>query len=412
MKSELDSLMEARDLDAVLVIGPGQHNPAMVYLIGVAHLTQAILLKKRGEEAVLFHMPMERDEAALTGLKTSSLGKYRITELIKEYDGDILRAFVKRTKMMLEDMNLTEGRVALYGNYDAGASYGLFSALSDALPKLKIIGEIGDSMLLQVRATKDETEVARIRHMGSVTTSVVGKVAEYIGIHSVRNEMLVKKDGQPLTVGDIKSRINLWLAELGAENPEETIFAIGSEAGVPHTTGSPELPLRLGQTIVFDIFPCEAGGGYYYDFTRTWSLGYATDESLSLYEDVYAVYKQIMDDLEAGVHCPAYQERTCELFEAQGHPTIRTNPQTQEGYVHSLGHGIGLNVHERPYFGTSATEADRTDPGTVFTVEPGLYYPERGMGVRIEDTVWVRPNGHVEILAEYPYDFVLPVKGK
>jgi Xaa-Pro aminopeptidase len=404
--------MEARDLDAVLVIGPGQHNPAMVYLIGGAHLTQAILLKKRGEEAVLFHMPMERDEAALTGLKTSSLGKYRITDLIKEYKGDVLRAFVKRTKMMLEDMNLTEGRIALYGNYDAGASYGLFSALSDALPKLKIIGEVGDSMLLQVRATKDETEVARIRHMGGITTSVVGKVAEYIGTHTVRNEMLVKKDGQPLTVGDIKSRINLWLAELGAENPEETIFAIGSEAGVPHTTGSPELPLRLGQTIVFDIFPCEAGGGYYYDFTRTWSLGYATDESLRLYEDVYAVYKQIMDELEANVHCPAYQERTCELFEAQGHTTIRTNPQTQEGYVHSLGHGIGLNVHERPYFGTSATGADRTDPGTVFTIEPGLYYPERGMGVRIEDTVWVRPNGQIEILAEYPYDFVLPVKGK
>jgi Xaa-Pro aminopeptidase len=41
-----------------------------------------------------------------------------------------------------------------------------------------------------------------------------------------------------------------------------------------------------------------------------------------------------------------------------------------------------------------------------------LYYPERGMGVRIEDTVWVRPNGQIEILAEYPYDFVLPVKGK
>jgi Xaa-Pro aminopeptidase len=48
--------------------------------------------------------------------------------------------------------------------------------------------------------------------------------------------------------------------------------------------------------------------------------------------------------------------------------------------------------------------------GVVITVEPGLYYPERGMGVRLEDTVWVRPDGQFEILADYPMDLVLPVK--
>ena len=101
MKSDLDAIMETRDLDAILVIGPGQHNPPMVYLTGGAHLTQANLLKKRGEEPVLFYMPMERDEAARTGLKTSSLGNYRITELIEEFKGDVLKAIVKRTALML-----------------------------------------------------------------------------------------------------------------------------------------------------------------------------------------------------------------------------------------------------------------------------------------------------------------------
>ena len=52
----------------------------------------------------------------------------------------------------------------------------------------------------------------------------------------------------------------------------------------------------------------------------------------------------------------------------------------------------------------------RLAPGVVVTCEPGLYYPEQGMGVRIEDTLWVRPDGRMEILAEYPYDFVLPMK--
>jgi Xaa-Pro aminopeptidase len=166
----------------------------------------------------------------------------------------------------------------------------------------------------------------------------------------------------------------------------------------------------LGQTIVFDIFPCEAGGGYYYDFTRTWCLGYAPDPAQALYEDVLSVYRQIMSELKAGELCRTYQLRTCELFEAQGHPTIKSNPETEDGYVHSLGHGVGLNLHERPWFSYRANNEDRLEPGSVVTIEPGLYYPERCLGVRLEDTVWVRPDGQMEILADFPLDLVLPVK--
>jgi Xaa-Pro aminopeptidase len=67
-------------------------------------------------------------------------------------------------------------------------------------------------------------------------------------------------------------------------------------------------------------------------------------------------------------------------------------------------------VHERPWFGKNATDDDRLSPGVVVTIEPGLYYPERGMGVRLEDTVWARPDGSFEILVDYPKDLVLPVK--
>jgi Xaa-Pro aminopeptidase len=98
------------------------------------------------------------------------------------------------------------------------------------------------------------------------------------------------------------------------------------------------------------------------------------------------------------------------LFEAKGHSTIQSNQSTQDGYVHSLGHGLGLNVHERPWFGHNASAADRLDPGSVVTIEPGLYYPERGLGVRLEDTVWVRPDGGMEVLAEFPLDLILKMK--
>jgi Xaa-Pro aminopeptidase len=168
--------------------------------------------------------------------------------------------------------------------------------------------------------------------------------------------------------------------------------------------------MALGKTIVFDIFPCEAGGGYHYDFTRTWCLGYAPDESQALYDDVYAVYHKVMGELKVNTPFKDYHDLTCEFYEAQGHPTIKDDPSIQEGYVHSLGHGLGLHVHEAPWSGSGASEKDILAPGVVATIEPGLYYPSKGLGCRLEDTVAVMPDGRFEILSAFPLDLVLPVK--
>jgi Xaa-Pro aminopeptidase len=412
MKTDLDALMQSRNLDAILITGPAHHNPAMFYLVGDVHISNADLIKKRGETPILFYNAMERDEAARTGLETKNLGDYRLNDLLKETGGDFLEATVLRYQKMLEELELTSGKIALYGRIDLGTGYAVFSKLKEALPDLEFIGEFNDSLILEAMATKDEQEVERIRKMGAITTSVVGKTAEFVTSHRVKDNILVKPDGQPLTIGDVKNNINLWLAERGADNPQGTIFAIGRDAGVPHSAGNPSDIIRLGKTIVFDIFPCEAGGGYYYDFTRTWCLGYAPDEEIRLYEQVHSVFNEIMSGLKAGLSCPELQKKTCDLFEEMGHPTIQSNPQTQEGYVHGLGHGLGLNVHERPWYGKNATEKDVLVPGVVTTIEPGLYYPEREMGVRLEDTVWIRPDGTSETLADYPLDLVLPVGKK
>jgi Xaa-Pro aminopeptidase len=410
MKNELDALMQTNDLEAIIVVGPGQHNPAMVYITGGGHLTNADLIKKRGESAVLFHYPMERDEAAKSGLRTKNLSDYNFSELLKRSGGDNMKAIVNRYQIMLTELGITSGKVALYGRSEIGTSFTVFSALQKDMPGLNFIGEMDSSVLMLARMTKDEKEVERIRNMGIITTQVVGYVADFISSHAVKNNILVNRKGIPLKIGEVKNRINMWLSERGADNPEGAIFAIGHDAGVPHSSGNPADTLKLGQTIVFDIFPCEAGGGYFYDFTRTWCLGYAPDNVLALYEDVLSAYTKVTHEIQIGRPFKDYQHMTCELFSAQGHPTIMENPQTQQGYVHSLGHGIGLNIHERPWSGISSDEKDNLVPGTVFTIEPGLYYPEKGMGVRLENSFWARPDGKMELLAEYPMDLVLPVK--
>jgi Xaa-Pro aminopeptidase len=411
MKTDLRKLMEREDIDALWILGSATHNSAMSYFTGSVHVSGAYLFWFRDREPVLFCNAMEREEAASTGINTVVTTKYDSVKILEEAGGNQPKAAALMQEMMFKELGLTSGRVSIYGMVELSDILGSLTFLKELLPDIEFIGEGPQSILLETRATKDETEIERIRQMGKVTTSVVGRVASYLKECRVReDEVLLNEGGSPVTVGQVKTMINLWLAEAGVETPEGYIFALGRDAGIPHSAGTPGDEIRLGKTIVFDIYPQEAGGGYFYDFTRTWCLGYAPQDAQKIFEDVKRVYEDILAELEVDRYAPDFQERTCELFEALGHKSIRKDNQLESGYVHSLGHGLGLDVHERPWFRKGSSPQDILAPGSVVAIEPGLYYPEQGMGCRLEDTVWVRPDGKMEILAEYPYDLVLPMK--
>ncbi|MGE5374735.1 MAG: M24 family metallopeptidase [Bacteroidota bacterium] len=413
MKSDLDALMQSRNLDALLIFGDAELNPPMYYFVGGGHVSGALLIKKAGKEPVLFYNDMERDEAAKSGLNTVSFSEYPIADFEAQADGDRVLANTLRFKKILEDYGLSGGRVAVYGRVEISLMFGILARLAQLMPEVELIGEgLGDSTIMRAMETKDDVEVARIRQMGAVTTTLVQLVWDYLASCEVReDEVLLKEDGSPLTIGDVKGRIALWLAERSAVDVEGVIFAIGRDAGVPHSTGNPTDLMTLGKTIVFDIFPAEKGGGYFYDFTRTWSLGYAAPEAQALYDQVHEIYDKVVENLDLNASFIDYQRMTCEYFESKGHKSQLSTKSPLDGYVHSLGHGVGLNIHERPSSGLTMADADNIlKPGVVITIEPGLYYPDQGMGFRIEDTYWVRPDGKIELLAEFPYDFVLPMK--
>jgi Xaa-Pro aminopeptidase len=354
---------------------------------------------------------MEREEAAKTGFELVSYSRYPNSEFLKLADGNPLEASALRYKKMLEDIGLTEGKVLLYGNKEIGPFFSLIKRLGELLPDLDFSGDFDQAVIMEARATKDSAEIEEIRKMGKITTGVVARVQNFLSSHKVVEETLIKADGSPLTIGNVKNLIDLWLAEAGAENPESTIFAIGRDAGIPHSSGTATDSIQLGKSIVFDIFPCQAGGGFFYDFTRTWCLGYAPDEIQEAYDQVKQVYHQVVSELELGAHAPKYQDRTCELFESMGHETIRQNEAIEEGYIHSLGHGLGLNVHEKPWFGRKEDPSNILQTGSVFTIEPGLYYPSKGFGIRIEDTWYVTEDGRFEKFVDFPMELVVPMKG-
>jgi len=412
MKKDIDRLMKDQNIDALWVTGSLQNNPDMVYFTGIQHVNQADLFKLCGRDPILYHrVDMEREEAAKTGLETHSyFSNKSLNEYLQKNEGNLSASIAASIKEAMEGMGLTSGRVAISGMIDLSYGYSLIEQLKLILPKVKFISFLKDSVITQARMTKSCQEVDHIRKMGKITTEVVNRVRHFLQGQIISNDHLVFPDGTPITVKDVKNRIRLWLAELGADNPIETIFAIGRDGGIPHSSGSPDDVITLGKPIVFDIFPCETGSGYFYDFTRTWCLGYASNEVILLHQQVLSVHHQIIDELQVGQAFKMFQKRTCQLFSEIGHATIADNSSNKNGYIHSIGHGLGMNVHEKPFSGITSAPDDLLIPGVVFTIEPGLYYPEKGMGVRIEDTIYLNENGQFEILADYPYDLVIPIK--
>jgi Xaa-Pro aminopeptidase len=404
VKSDLDRLMQERGFDALVAYGDIESNHVLQYMTSNARISHAYLIKKPGEEPVLVVSGMEREEAAKSGLTVATTADFHYTQHIKEagyFEGEL-----RMIAEMFERYDI-RGTVSFYGLDDPGRAFMTLKRLDGILPDVTITGETDQTIFDLAYLTKDSAEIAAIKSVAARTNTVMGEVMDFIKGHAIQNEQLVRPDGQPLTVADVKGYLRARLLEHNLEDGGQTIFALGRDGGLPHSRGEDGDVLRLGQSIVFDLFPRELGGGYYHDMTRTYCLGYAPPEVQEAYDQVLHIFNAVMEALTSGEDAKVYQEMTCDFFENQGHKTTRTDPGTEEGYVHSLGHGLGLQIHAAPRI--SSASKDQLGPGQVITVEPGLYYPERGFGVRIEDTVYVDEDGTFHSLTTYPKDLVIPM---
>ncbi len=405
MRSDLDKLMKSRGFDAIVVMGEAEENHPLYYITQGAKVTHGIVLKMLGSEPILICYPMERDEAAKSGLKVMTTTEFDLPALLKE-TGNAFEAQLQMMARIFDHFGV-KGMVSFYGLGDIGQSFVMLSRLSERLPDVKITGEAEATIFDEAYETKDADEMARIRSVAERTNAVMAKVVDFIRGHAAKDKQLVKADGEPLTVGGVKRFVRGRLLEHGLEESGDMIFAIGRDAGVPHSRGEDGDPLELGKSIIFDLFPREIGGGYFHDMTRTFCIGYAPPEVEQAYKQVMQAFNAVMDRLEVGEKASSYQELTCDVFEEYGHKTIRSAPGTEEGYVHSLGHGLGLEIHAG--FRFSSISEDVIRPGQIFSVEPGLYYPERGYGVRIEDTVYVDEQGKIHSLSPFSKELVIPI---
>lgn len=407
MKSDLDALMEKRSLDAILVAGDEHANPPRQYLSSGAKVTGGYVVKKRGSQPIMVVNGMETEEAAKSGLQVYSYNDLGFGELLKSLDGDIAKSTIILWQRVLQKAGVESGTVGIYGAGEINKYVELVRLFEAEFPAYKLSGETGMTLFDEAYVTKDAEEIARLRSVAQRTSAVWQAAWDYIASHRAEGEAVVGEDGTPLTIGDVKRFVRRALLDRDLED-DAMIFAQGRDGAFPHSRGEDDMPLALGQAIVFDLFPRELGGGYYHDSTRTWSIGYATPEVQQAYGEVMDAFDVAVDNFRANLPTRMVQEAVQDYFESKGHPTTRSHPNTSVGYVHSLGHGVGLNIHERPSIGHLSK--DTFQPGNVISIEPGLYYPDRGFGVRIEDLYYVDADGSLVDLTDFHKELVLPLK--
>jgi len=206
-------------------------------------------------------------------------------------------------------------------------------------------------------------------------------------------------EGEPLTAEAIKREIERALLESGCSE-EDTIVAAAEHGADPHDRGSGPIPADA--LVVVDVFPRSKETKYHGDLTRTFVRGEASETMQTWYEDTRDAMDAAFDAIEPGVTGEAVHDVVCDVYEARGHETLRSNPAAETGFIHGTGHGVGLDVHELPRLAPGGGELE---VGNVVTVEPGLYDPAVG-GVRIEDLVVVTEDGY-ENLTECPKRLVL-----
>jgi Xaa-Pro aminopeptidase len=335
---------------------------------------------------------------------TSSLEQERIAavrpdaELIEWADVgffELLESGMARDQLMLELLSRAVARI------------GLRHAIVDpdfplaAADRLRADGVVltpdHDTFALR-RRVKSAAELAGIRRAQKAAEAGMAAAAAVLRAAVPEGDTIVI-DGAPVTAEQVRATLRAACAEHGAIAPPDVIVASVWQ-GFGHEAGFGPLPANL--PIHIDLWPRDEETGCWADMARTFVVGEPDARTLELDALTREAHVTARDAIRPGITGRELHALACDIFEAAGHKTLRTGPgeDPNEGFQFSLGHGVGLEVHEDPGMG----QAGRSPlvVGDVIAIEPGLW--DRNVGaLGSEDLVLVTEDGH-EVLTDYPYD--------
>jgi Xaa-Pro aminopeptidase len=402
--SALSAGLEELGCDALLVLARSAQDPDMAPFVGAVHLGECQVVARRcGESATVrlaYLTPMERDEAAATGLALLTPEDLDLTRRASEAP-EPTEHMARVAGKALELAGVVPGRVALAGHGQAGV-------IAAACARLQRSGWIfvpGNGLVLALRKHKTPAELDGIRAAAQGTCEAMRAVANLLAAAIHRDDGTLLLGAEPLRVARLREEVSRVFARRGLEQPKGNIIAPAEEGGVPHSTGTPGRVLRAGESLIVDLFPRASAFPVWADCTRTFCVGTPSEPLARAWSAVREALESASLRAAPGVRGWDVQESVCALFEQRGYPTPISAPGTTSGYVHNLGHGVGLDIHEQPIFKKVSGAEGVLREGDVFTLEPGLYDPTpgTGYGVRLEDLAWLGPGG-LESLTPLPFE--------
>jgi Xaa-Pro aminopeptidase len=249
------------------------------------------------------------------------------------------------------------------------------------------------------RRVKSAAELAGIRRAQAAAEAGMRAAAELLR-RAEREGNGLLAGGDPLTCERVREAIKEAVTRAGASAGDELIVAHGAQTASGHEFGSG--PIKPGEPVVIDLWPRDPQSACFADMTRTFVVGEAPAELRRYHELTRDSLARSLAAVRPGAAGREVHRLSCEPYEQAGLPTLLSKAPGQileEGYFHSLGHGVGLEVHEAPTLGRAP---DLLVHGDVITLEPGCYRPGFG-GCRLEDLVLVTDDG-ADVLTDFPYD--------
>ena len=250
------------------------------------------------------------------------------------------------------------------------------------------------------RRSKSGAELEGIRRAQAASDAAMGAARELIFSASVGGDGAVELGGEPLTTERVKAAIRGVFVERHVSG-DDFIVSHGPQSAIGHHLG--EGAIRAGEPIVIDMWPRDDASACCADMTRTFVVGDVPDEVAEWHRLAREALEHARGAIRPGVTGKSVFDGVCDIFEAASYPTMRTKAEGEtlaSGFFHSLGHGVGLEVHEQPMLGM--TGHDELVAGDVLAIEPGLYREGFG-GCRLEDLVLVTDGG-CETLTRFPYE--------
>ncbi|MCL5736780.1 MAG: aminopeptidase P family protein [Actinobacteria bacterium] len=275
---------------------------------------------------------------------------------------------------ILADLTSGEGAAEPIVGIDSGhLTVKRWGHLRPSLEEAKLEWRLIDELVENCRQMKFDDELAAMR----VSAALATRAYDYLESQAVIGR----------TEREISLQLEMFLRNEGSEGVAfPFIVAAGMRGAMPHAEPS-GATIEAGQLVVFDLGA--RVDGYASDVTRTFATGPIDDELLRAYKLVQEVQAIAVEAAKAGISCKDLDAVARDHFAEAGVDSL---------FVHSLGHGVGLEVHEGPTISHKCDQVLQQE--MVITIEPGLYLPERG-GIRIEDTVVIQENG-AEILTDWP----------